>query len=450
MKPEILFKDYFDTFVQPTPRYAVKSKNGWHSRKKNVCDKVIQAHLDQKYTVGVLGRWYPEYAILDMDDVAPKKVDDIRSQLSLDETNSMLCSSESLDSYHLLIKPAYKGKPPTLKTLQNTLGPFVKQNEIELYPQKNRVIRLPFGKNQNCLDDVYAGLKTWKEMGYWFHKLDDFELGSVKDQQAELDLKFPKATLEPCNFYSEGKELMEQGLQRPSSRHEAQFKIIYYLWRNNVSQDETQRSIWYWINNRHNGFSKDIVKYPKQVKSEIIFQTQHVYSKYDRAFVYPDKTHNNFNGYITKPDLEDIIELCDASMPRMRFLFNAIKYAYPRRYRSFINVHTDNLIQWGSSRTYQKYLNEFDERGILKRGGSYLSGKFSKSLSYNWNFKQDSKAVLYQGRAIETFEDTVKLLFMQQDFKDLLSKAGAQKRNRNKIVRAIYSGIRWEQMHKHI
>ncbi|MDD3819282.1 MAG: hypothetical protein PHG41_05565 [Actinomycetota bacterium] len=106
----------------------------------------------------------------------------------------------------------------------------------------------------------------------------------------------------------------------------------------------------------------------------------------------------------------NIMLITETSLPKAKFLFNLIKYCYPRRYRTFINLHSDNLIQWSSKDTYLRNLRELEEKGIIKRYYSYKVDKFSKSIKTSWQFKDTGNAILVDNRAPEEedFEDTIK------------------------------------------
>jgi len=248
------FREYVSTFVQRVPRYAIKTRNGWHTEERSLRDETVKDHLDKRCTVGTLGKWYPEFSVLDMDSVSLETVENVREKLNLDESNSMLLSSESAHSYHLLLRPAFNDKPPTIRLLQKIFQPFCRINGVEIYPQKQRVIRLPFGALHNCLDFEYFILDDWQKKLYWFQKLDSFDLSTVRFQQQELGLILPKQKLPRISVFEEGRMLLQYGLQGPSSRHESQFKVIYYLWRLDVPQNEAEKAAWQWINTMHNGF----------------------------------------------------------------------------------------------------------------------------------------------------------------------------------------------------
>ncbi len=122
----------------------------------------------------------------------------------------------------------------------------------------------------------------------------------------------------------------------------------------------------------------------------------------------------------------------------MRFAFSLIKHLYPRRNRPYINIHTDKLIEWSSRSSYLRYLNELEEKGIVERTRSYLAGQFAKSIKLpGWKFQPSEKAVLFSGRSIETFEDTVKLIFEPWEFRSLLRVVGVKRTTALEMVNRI-------------
>ncbi|MBA7494862.1 hypothetical protein ES702_05440 [subsurface metagenome] len=428
------FTEYVDTFIQRLPRYTVKVKN-WKTKKKPLSDIPVKAHLNGQYYVGVLGKWYPEYSILDIDNVTIEEAERIRDELGLDTENSMLCSSENSGSYHILIRPSYNSRPPTIRLLQDTFKLFGKQNNIEIYPQANRTIRLPFGHRQNCLDFEYIDLENWKDKLYWFLKLDDFNLSDIPYQQPKLDLIYKNPGIP--NVFQEGGYLLKYGLQRKNSRNESQFKILYNLWRKNIPYSTAIDIVNLVIKNKHNGFSKDIINNPRAVEKEITRQAARIYDTYEHTYIYPDETHNGHNGYISKADIPDIVRLSKANLPRMRFLYNLVRYCYPRRDRDIINLHSDKLIKW-SQRNYLEYLDELTKKEIVIRSDKYRVDKFSKSININWNFKDPDSAILYDNRAPDTFEDTIRLSYDPEEFRELLIRAGSKRTTAINLVRRIF------------
>lgn len=459
---ESTFEEYTEAFIQRLPKYGVKTKkHGWITRNKPLSDPAIKAHLAKKYTVGGIAPWYPQYAILDMDDKELSFVEDVRGELGLDEDNSMLMASESSDSYHCILRPSLNDRPPTSYQLNKSFKNFVSTKGIEIYPQAKKVIRLPFGEFSKCLDFNYAGLETWQDKFFWFNKLDDFSLSTVSGQQYEIPFTVKKhdnnlpGLVGPNGggWYGQGAELFKGGLQELSTRHESQAKVIYYLWRQNVPYEDAIAQTWAWINCNHNGFSNDVVKYAPVVFKEIQRQATHIYTNYHWAKTYPDTTHNHHNGYICKPDLQEIFKITKASIPRSRFLFHIVKHSYPRRHRRFVSVHSDKLKGywdkgkkqwvkgWAGRGSADKYLNELADMGLVKRGKAYSVGKFSKSLKLSWDFKTADESVLFEGRSVDTFEDTIKTMFKPDEFKALMRGATNNKSYVRRAVKSIYDPV---------
>ncbi|MBA7651906.1 hypothetical protein ES703_59735 [subsurface metagenome] len=443
------FGRYVNLFGQRIPRYAIKQigRGTFRTQNRPLSDPLIRAHLEGKLYVAVLGKWYPGYAIFDIDSRSEAEAEEIRASAGLDKSNSMMYSSESKDSHHIIWIPEYHGKPPTLNLLGDVLKNFVRMKGIEIYPQRGRPIRLPFGPHQSLRDIEYMGLHSWKQKLYWYEKLNPLDLSSVSHQQLILDFEPGPGRLElPINIFQEAEVLMNEGLQQPSSRHHSQWLILNYLFRQNVPRDTAAAFVWRWINERHNGFSKDFLYSPEHVKLDIKSLADHIWSKYHVGQVYPDSTHNIHHGYITEPDILDIIEVAKGSRPRMSFFFQILKFAYPRQHRKFIPFHTDRLIKWSSDRTYLKYLDELGEKGIIKRGSSYLSEghpglrAFAKEIKLNWRFRDSSEAVLIEGRAIETFDSAVRLIFKGRPdgFRQLLIKEGVEQSTASKMISSIW------------
>jgi len=436
------FHDYTKTFIQRWPRYGIKSpgRRRWRTRKKPLADPAIVASLYGKYPVGILAQWYPRFFGIDIDNQPIEFVDHVRESLRLDESNSMLFRSERPDCYHLYGQPAINGKPPTVNRLHSSFESIASELHFEIYPQANRFFRAPFSPMLLSVDPEYYHLNTWQDKMYWFDKLDEVDISQIPGQQLSLDLRL-YTPVKITNTLQEGKELLKHGLQFSSSRHDSQFKVLYYLWRINIPQDQAVCMTMKWIRENHNGFSNDILRYPRQVKGEIDRQASRIYEHYELANTYPDSTNNLHNGYLTASDIPEIFMYCKGNQPRSKFLFYLLKYSYPRRHRDFINIHRDKLASWSSTETYPRYLDEFKSSGLLKRGTSYLPGEFSKDLKLNWIYRSTDEAILYDGRAIDTLDDTVRFLYKPSDYRELLKSSGSERTTAYKAVMRAFSKV---------
>ena len=440
---ESSYQEYTDLFVQRIPRFILKTKSGkrWQTVHKPLGDKIVQAHLSGSRAVGALGKWYPGHAILDIDKREIEQVQEMRSAAGLSESNSMLCSSESSDSYHLLIRPTYRNKPPTVKLLDEIFQPFCDEHDVEIYPQAQKCARLPFGKIQQCLDEGMELINNWAEKTYWFQKLDQYDLACVPGQQLIQEPLEKQKNIEGprLSTFQRGQELFQHGLQAPSSRHESQYEVLYYLWRKNVPQEEAERITLKWIKQKNNGYSADIVSSPRMVNGEIRRQAEWVYSHFTHSWIYPDSTHNQFSGYTTKEDIIDIFKISKGSLPKARFLFNLIKYYYPRRYRNRINVHSNLLKSWASRDTYIGQIGELEQKGIIYRGENYIVNVRSKEIKMRWPWRSLDDAILIDDRAPDTLEQTIRVAFTKEEARALLRSSGMHKMTISRYIRGVFT-----------
>jgi len=439
---ENAFNEYIDTFVQRLPRYAIKFKKGyWCTKQKPLKNIPIKAHLTGIYYVSVLPKWYPLHCAFDFDNVKKIDIEKIRDKFEFDWTNSMLCSSESLNGFHLMFKPIYNGKPLTIKLLQDIFL-FAKINNFEVFPQINKTFRLPFSPDQICLDFEYKNLKDWKEQLYWFNNLNLYDLKNLKNiprQQTIFDLEKP-IQKQKIGTYQIGKELFKNGLITSNSRHNSQFYVLSYLYRSNILPKIAIEMCYAWLRNKHNGFSKEVNKGNwRTINGEIKRQTKNIYKYYEDNCFYPDQIHNNFNGYITKTDIKSIVMISKGNWSEIKFYTNFFNYCNPRRERIFIDIHTDKLIKWSSRETYLKRLDKLKQYGIIRRWNSYANGKFSKSIKIDkWHKNDPGQAILNDNRTPDTLKEIIKLSYKLEEFKALLQQAGTKRTTAIEIVKRIY------------
>jgi len=58
--------------------------------------------------------------------------------------------------------------------------------------------------------------------------------------------------------------------------------------------------------------------------------------------------------------------------------------------------------------------------------------------STDWHFRHDNEAILFEGRAVETFDNSVRLLFKSREFRGLLESVGTERTAAIKAVKSIY------------
>ncbi|MBV5328753.1 MAG: hypothetical protein JZU65_14170 [Chlorobium sp.] len=394
---------YTNTFIQRTPKHGIKGTD-WHTVDTPICDDDIQAHLHGESMLGTLAKWYPGYAVLDVDDLKSSLLlDGIRNNFHIaGNFGSMVCET-SPGSYHVLFRPEYDGKPATVRLLHDILGPQVKQlsasmrtmknlSEIDLYPQGNRVIRAPFHPSCRFIGNQLSTLEDKLET---FNNLQPLDLKSFATvtrhtaRQAGKLLTAAKPT-PTKGAMKEAADLYQFGLQASSeTRYHSQRKVAHWLWRLNLTPEQAIDELMNWVRNQTNGFSKDAdainrgdYRTEQQVRREHEALVGYIWSTFEDYGQYPASTHNNYYGWLTKADIATAAKVCGGNIPRFKFFCRLLSYFNAHK-KQRLNVHSGKLIEWCSDKTYLKFLQYFEETGILCRDQHYLANEFSKVIQLN-------------------------------------------------------------------
>ena len=426
--------DYIKTFVQRKPKYAVKIKGKWKTKRKPLADPAIQAHLEGKYDVAAVSPWYPQYGSIDIDDVRTSEMLEIIDSIGLNESNSLICQSESKNSYHVYFKPIYRNKPPTIKLLNTCFAEWATQKSVEIYPQAKKCFRLPFSPKDQILTLTGPVESDLEGKMHWFNKLDEFNLCSFDNKTDKSQTKEILTT--ETNTYMRGIEFLKTGLNETRSRHDAQFCVLYSFWRRNYTVEDAIDACTQWIKLKHNNYSRDIVNF-RRVQAEIGRQAKSIWDKYEHNNLYPDLAHNNNYGYLTKSDLIEIIKVCEGNLPRMKFMGELIRYCNPRQDRDEINIHSDRLKDWSSATNYIRFMQELQEKGVITRNRFYKVGEKSKAIQLNWDFRSDIEAIKADNRTTNTITSMANS-FAPRELQQFLQSVGVKNDAARKQLSVIY------------
>lgn len=437
-------QEYISRFIQRVPSFGVKRDGYWSTVHGERVEKYISEHLfgvrntgAPGLILGTLSQWYPKFGILDLDDKSAWiELPKIQESFGLSLEQSSIVFETSENSYHILFRPEYNGKPATVRLLHEILGPYAKNHNVELYPQSTRIVRAPYHAGckikrtyQNKIDNLGNFLIA-------FDNLFPLELKSF-DIQKRIDKKLiPKKnqfmSLPTKGVMKEGYELYIHGLQEPNSRYSSQHKVAMYLWRQNVSPEMALNELMSWLVSKNNGYSKDASSIANgdnrtlsQVTKEHVALVDHIWNNFEKFTVYPDSTHNSHNGWYTKKDIETAIKHSGGNIPRFKFLAKLLAYFNSRK-KLRLSVHRNNLASWSSAATYLKHIEYFENNGILTRENSYLASEFAKTIKLHINpsmsdvsegFHDDfSRALSLQESLDELGRKEVYDMLVQNDF----------------------------------
>lgn len=222
----------------------------------------------------------------------------------------------------------------------------------------------------------------------------------------------------------QGFELYKDGLSESNSRYEAQHKVAMYLWSLNFTPDQAEEELMGWLCEKHNGYSKDALAIESgdsrtlsQVEKEHRCLIDHIWHEFEKMSNYPHSTHNEFHGWFTKADLITSAKICAGNIPQFKFMAKLLAYFNCQR-KTRLSVHQSKLVDWSSRNAYAKYLENFEESGILLREKHYMAGKFSKVIQLNGLVKP-SMLPIEQG-----FYDGYEYDLRAMSFKDSLEDMG--------------------------
>ena len=429
--------EYMTTFVQSGPRYGIKEHGReWRSVEGTITRDLVYSHLRGKFSVASLGRWYPVFGAIDIDTVPSSGVDSIRLAFGLNATNSMLFTSETANHHHILFRPVFNENPPTLRLFRDILEPYGKFLGVEIYPQENRTFRLPFGPMQVC-EDYGRELLDWRQAVYWFQKLDTLSLESLP----RLSLPFLSYIGSKCiqegssagcdSAYWIGARLLEEGMGPGMSRTTSQFHVLYYLWRNGLTEKCAVLQTKSWIRQKHHGYSKTVNQgIWRVVDADIDRQASRIWKKYHRSSLLPNTAWNGDEGWTTRQDILTIIVTTRGKMRLARFLYNILKYMYPRTLSDTrVPIHSDRLIKMSSSSSYLDFIARLTEMGLIRRGSGYREGIESKNFILHWNYDRESEPFLIDGKNPAGFDEAVLHAYPGAVYLQALRNAGADSKD---------------------
>lgn len=437
-------EQYMKMFVQPTPRYGIKSPGEeWRSVEGSITRDLVMSHLDGKYSIASLGRWYPAFGAIDIDTVPSNGVDSLRASLGLHQSNSMLFTSESEGHYHLLFRPFFREKPPTIRLFQDIMAPYAKVLGVEVYPQKRRTFRLPFGPRQKCVDEGRE-LLDWRQLLYWYDKLDPFNLESIPKLPITSNitrgaLMVNDQTKSDLTAYEMGARLFEQGMAAHTPRTKSQFYVLNYLWQKGLGESQLVELTKAWIRSMHHGYSKQInLGRWREVDADIERQARYIWEKYRPVLSPAVLVQQDAVGWTTREDLLKILVRTRGRLRLARFLYKLLRYMYPRTiFDDQVAIHSDRLTEMSAGSGYLDFLRQLDDLRLIRRGAGYRTNLESKKLTLIWDYDRLSEPYLIEGRTPASFNEALLNAYPVDEILRALRGAGIDSRVISTLRRSL-------------
>ena len=442
--------------IQRSPKYGLFT-NDWTTIHGSITNELIHKHVTGQSTIGTLRRWYPEYALLDVDHVKYDYVlHEVRKEFGIAAEEKALVFETSPGSYHIMFRAQYNGRPATAALLEKILDPIAKRvssrlskvrdvKEVVLYPKESRVIRAPF--HPNCKIINREQCETLQE------KLDEFLELSVIDMK-DLAKRMPRRRLDigrtmsgdkiskRAKLIQYGKDVYLYGMERAEeTRYSTQFAMMLYFRYMNFTKDQAREEYFEWVHEKAYGYSDlatlsagDNPDARWQLEREVEWCINEIWDTCDDQFILPATTHNGYHGWFTEKDLVLAAKHCGGKIAYFKSLSQVLAYFNAQR-KMTANIHFTKWqemcsrpgTEMASRSNYVRHIRFFEETGLAQRGSSFLVGEFSKQFTMNIrpSFAEfTSSATLTDGmdQAL-TFEESLEALGRKEVY-DMLTQNG--------------------------
>ncbi len=361
----------------------------WYYRHRNMCCHLVKGHLTGNFWIGVPSTWYTHFGYIDIDNPLSTPVDHVLELLRLDDSEHYKMSSPGFSKegkIHIIYKPQYKFNDITRKLYHDMINPLVKSTGAQLFPQGNRIMRLPRGRNQSILDENGIPLdQSPEEFMFWIDKLDYYETSEKITHQTSFLRELYSDTTDPfseCTVTIDDARMLEKiGLFHDSSRHNACLTLAIYYYRLDYSPEKSIRKLKKWLRKKHFNRSKQINKGRWWfVDNEIEDIVSWVYEKYSGSFL-PDSTHNFKYGLATPEDVQHAVSLYRGDWINIKRTIALFKYCRMRRFFPWIYIPVSVWDKIASHKLYIDYQNDLLKNSVITNVRTdYHAGRYSKSF----------------------------------------------------------------------
>ena len=111
------------------------------------------------------------------------------------------------------------------------------------------------------------------------------------------------------------------------------------------------------------------------------------------------------------------------------------RFVRVRKDANSLQISQQKYLEWGSCRTYNKFLHKLESSGIIERGRGYLVNKQSKRVKCNFAFTGIPVKI---NNRTGNFDETVTTAFQSSDFYQLLQQTGMCRQSAYLCVQTIY------------
>jgi hypothetical protein len=384
---ERILESYKEAFVPDfSPPYGIQQKSrGWITKKDwNLTDHMLRMHLEGNYWIGLSGRFYTRWIVIDIDAHTPKAASNIErlaeSVLAAFPNASPLIFSTPGGGFHLwYFTDRTVWRDAAVKFAVGclaTVGIVPQPGVVEVYPTRG-LIRAPLGS-----DCYFINPMTWLPVSFdryicldalhetlIHEKFDPLEIPNVprfiRPPSTPITLPLPSDT-GSSKFNSEVETLISKGLQSEGTRNDSLVKINWYLaYYRGWDSQMREAFLIHWMGEKHNEKSKDYNRDPEYVRKHIRQIVNHTKRSQRRAVVNGSDSGSPISDYVTKRSLVE---------REHNLLCNFITMALARGKsfkRGWIDVAIPSRTLKGWDWEYGPVRDSLIEKDFIRKGNNY-------------------------------------------------------------------------------
>lgn len=406
--------------VHRKPHALQEPGKTWRSVDRHSNDLCIRRHLQGRESLGLPSPWYLHTINMDLDRVRVQMGPalDRLMELGIRNDQILIVSSprhETNGNCRIYLKTVCNCRPATFRLNAEVFRPrfFVPvECPVEVYPQLNRFDRQPCGFGSKVLDiDGRVIAETVEDQLDMFEALEETAIEDLPDLRLDTrpDKKAEEEDREDMGRLLKGEalaELRHYGLEAKSSRHDAQFQLLYALWNEGVHPDVAVAEVLAWVQLKHNGFSAEArAGNWNIIRGEIERQAKKIWRDYRLSL--PDGVQNWFHAS-TAEDLARGAKLFPGDAVQQKRFFHLLGHMRPKIHHGAMFISAK---QWrtliASGRTYSEFQQDLVRRGLLEIDPRYVRGM--RSRRYRLKGIQLEKGGILQrnGRNVDDFYEAL-------------------------------------------
>lgn len=444
--PPELYRHFATEFIEKRKPFIKRAGKGetWRTLNYPLNDKRVAEHFNGQYWIGVASGTWSRSLILDIDKhrwVSQGELDE-KTEAALAAFSAKPLAFQSSDSggrhlFWFVEQPIYKARLRSLAHERLRSAGLKCPRDIEIFPaaSNEKCLRLPLGARSYLLNDhlepvklntkdalqrVYDDIVHWPVAFLFPPTIPTNELREGR-HLARLDKAVGAGgKLTGEEFRGFCIEALARGLTLPSSRTYTTLKLVWYhLGSLNLSEQETLFRLKRWLQDKHNGLSKD---YPSKAAKVVRDLEYIIRSCASYLATHARPAGDREQARLTTGDVAFILGWTD-DYRLQQFLFAWLLYFKGLGLRSRVILSRERIIQFRgcSIHSYRAQVEKLRVCGLtyperIPATGTFYSPPWDKGgygLAREWRLNYDFRP----GEPVYSLEEGITVEFSEAEIR---------------------------------